>query len=202
MWAMPTSSINSPDMAPLIAVRGNNDTQIWAARLAQTELVRIGGIFLYVIHDLEELDIDPAAAGVRVVVSGHSHRPKIEERAGILYVNPGSCGPRRFKLPISAGELTVSGNAVNARIVELLLRRINTADPTQAVQRTAQQRRHPEQPWLRQRPALDEYGGPGAARRIHRGVGDGNADPVDAGDKIPESPAKIKPKPDIPALTQ
>ena len=106
-------------MAPLIAVRGNNDTQIWAARLAPTELVRIGGIFLYVIHNLEELDIDPAAAGVRVVVSGHSHQPKIEERAGILYVNPGSCGPRRFKLPISAGELTVSGSAVNARIVDL-----------------------------------------------------------------------------------
>jgi uncharacterized protein len=106
-------------MAPLIAVRGNNDTQVWAARLAQTELVRVGGIFLYVIHNLEELDIDPVAAGVRVVVSGHSHQPKVEERAGILYVNPGSCGPRRFKLPISAGELTVSGSAVNARIVDL-----------------------------------------------------------------------------------
>jgi putative phosphoesterase len=106
-------------IAPLIAVRGNNDTQIWAARLAQTELVRIGNIFLYVIHNLEELDIDPVAAGVRVVVSGHSHQPKIEERAGILYVNPGSCGPRRFKLPISAGELTVSGSAVNARIIDL-----------------------------------------------------------------------------------
>jgi putative phosphoesterase len=106
-------------MAPLIAVRGNNDTQIWAARLAQTELVRVGNIFLYVIHNLEELDIDPAAAGVRVVVSGHSHQPKVEERAGILYVNPGSCGPRRFKLPISAGEITVSGSAVKARIVDL-----------------------------------------------------------------------------------
>ena len=108
------------DMAPLIAVRGNNDTQIWAARLAQTELVRMGGIFLYVIHNLEELDIDPAAAGVRVVVSGHSHQPKIQERDGILYVNPGSCGPRRFKLPISAAELTVSGSAVKARIVDLV----------------------------------------------------------------------------------
>ena len=106
-------------MAPLIAVRGNNDTQIWAARLAPTELVRVGNIFLYVIHNLEELDIDPAAAGVRVVVSGHSHQPKVEERAGILYVNPGSCGPRRFKLPISAGELNVSGSAVKARIVDL-----------------------------------------------------------------------------------
>ena len=106
-------------MAPLIAVRGNNDTQSWAARLRQTELIRVGGIFLYVIHNLEELDIDPGAAGVRVVVSGHSHKPKVEEREGILYVNPGSCGPRRFKLPICAGEITVAGTAVEARIVDL-----------------------------------------------------------------------------------
>jgi hypothetical protein len=106
-------------MAPLIVVRGNNDTQPWATRLAQTELVRIGGIFAYVIHNLEELDIDPAAAGVSVVISGHSHQPKIEERAGILYVNPGSCGPRRFNLPIAAGELIVSGSVVKPRIVVL-----------------------------------------------------------------------------------
>ena len=106
-------------MAPLIAVRGNNDTQSWAARLRRTELVRVGGIFLYAIHNLAELDIDPGAAGVRVVVSGHSHKPKVEEREGILYVNPGSCGPRRFKLPICAGEITVAGTAVEARIVDL-----------------------------------------------------------------------------------
>jgi uncharacterized protein len=106
-------------MAPLIAVRGNNDTQSWAARLRHTELVRVGGIFLYAIHNLEELDIDPGAAGVRVVVSGHSHKPKVEEREGILYVNPGSCGPRRFKLPICAGEISVAGTAVEARIVDL-----------------------------------------------------------------------------------
>jgi uncharacterized protein len=106
-------------MAPLIAVRGNNDTQGRASRLRPTELFRVGGIFAYLIHNIDELDIDPAAAGVSVVVSGHSHRPKIEERDGILYVNPGSCGPRRFKLPISVGELTVSGSAVTARIVDL-----------------------------------------------------------------------------------
>ena len=106
-------------MAPLIAVRGNNDTQPWAARLRRTELIRLGGVFLYLIHNLEELDIDPGAAGVKVVVSGHSHKPKIEEREGILYVNPGSCGPRRFKLPISVGEIIVSGSAVKARIVDL-----------------------------------------------------------------------------------
>lgn len=106
-------------MAPLIAVRGNNDTQPWAARLRETEMIRVAGIFLYVIHNLEELDIDPAAAGVRVVVSGHSHQPQIQEREGILYVNPGSCGPRRFKLPVSAAEIRVTGTDVNARWVDL-----------------------------------------------------------------------------------
>lgn len=106
-------------MAPLIAVRGNNDTQPWAAHLPATELIRVGNVFVYVIHNLAELDIDPGAAGVRVVVSGHSHKPMLEERDGVLYVNPGSCGPRRFKLPISVGEVIVSGSAVNARIVDL-----------------------------------------------------------------------------------
>jgi putative phosphoesterase len=106
-------------MAPLIAVRGNNDTQPWAASLPATELVRVGGVFIYVIHDLAELDIDLQAAGVKVVVSGHSHRPKVEERGGVLYVNPGSCGPRRFTLPISAGEIMVSGSGAQARLVDL-----------------------------------------------------------------------------------
>jgi putative phosphoesterase len=107
-------------MAPLIAVKGNNDRDPWSMRLAETELIRVGNIFVYVIHDLSELDIDPAAIDVRVVVSGHSHKPKIEERGGVLYVNPGSCGPRRFNLPIAVGELRVSGAAVDARVVELL----------------------------------------------------------------------------------
>lgn len=106
-------------IAPLIAVRGNNDTEPWAARLPVTEMIRVGNVFVYVIHDLAELDIDPGAAGVRVVVSGHSHKPMMEERDGILYVNPGSSGPRRFKLPISVGEIIVSGTAVRARLVHL-----------------------------------------------------------------------------------
>jgi len=106
-------------IAPLIAVRGNNDTEPWAARLPGTELIRVGNVFVYVIHNLAELDIDPGAAGVRVIVSGHSHKPMIEERDGVLYVNPGSSGPRRFKLPISVGEIIVSGSAVNARLVDL-----------------------------------------------------------------------------------
>jgi hypothetical protein len=106
-------------IAPLIAVKGNIDRGACAARLRETELVRVGNVFFYVIHDIGELDIDPGAAGVRVVVSGHSHKPAIKERDGILYVNPGSCGPRRFKLPISVGEVTVSGTAVTARTLEL-----------------------------------------------------------------------------------
>jgi putative phosphoesterase len=106
-------------IAPVIAVRGNNDTQPWAKRLAETELIRIGNTFVYIIHNRAELDLEAHAAGARVIVSGHSHKPSIEERGGILYVNPGSCGPRRFKLPISLGELIVAGNDVSARIVDL-----------------------------------------------------------------------------------
>jgi uncharacterized protein len=107
------------EIAPLIAVRGNNDREPWAAHLPETEMIRVGGAFVYVIHDIAQLDLEPLAAGVQVVVSGHSHRPAIEMRDGVLYVNPGSCGPRRFKLPISVGELLVEGSTVSARTVEL-----------------------------------------------------------------------------------
>ncbi|HEY0802486.1 MAG TPA: metallophosphoesterase [Steroidobacteraceae bacterium] len=106
-------------LAPLIAVRGNNDREAWAAHLPETELIRVGGVFVYVIHDISQLDIEPQAAGVQVIVSGHSHKPMIERRDGILYVNPGSCGPRRFKLPISVGELIVEGTEVRARNIEI-----------------------------------------------------------------------------------
>jgi uncharacterized protein len=106
-------------IAPVIAVRGNNDKGSWAQRLRETELIRVGNVFVYIIHNIEELDIDPVAAGVRVVVSGHSHKPLVEERGGILFVNPGSCGPRRFKLPVAVGEILVSGSEVKARTVEL-----------------------------------------------------------------------------------
>jgi len=106
-------------IAPLTAVRGNNDRGAWAARLRETELVEFGGVWLYAIHDLAQLDIDPAAAGVAVVVSGHSHRPVVERRDGVLFVNPGSAGPRRFSLPISVGELTIVDGAASARTVTL-----------------------------------------------------------------------------------
>lgn len=106
-------------MAPLTVVRGNNDREPWAEGIAETERVVFGGVHLLAIHDLAQLDIDPGAAGVRVVVSGHSHKPKIEERGGVLYVNPGSAGPRRFTLPIAVAELLIDGDAVSARILEL-----------------------------------------------------------------------------------
>jgi uncharacterized protein len=106
-------------IAPTTAVRGNNDAGPWAETLAQTELLRFGEIFLYLIHDLSQLEIDPQAAGVGVVISGHSHQPVIRERGDVLYINPGSAGPRRFKLPISIGEILISGRSVTPRIVEL-----------------------------------------------------------------------------------
>ena len=107
-------------IAPLTVVRGNNDNGPWAEQLAETALLEVGEASIYVIHDLAQLNIAPSAAGVRVVVSGHSHKPVVEERGDVLYVNPGSSGPRRFKLPISAGELLVDGNSVSARVVELV----------------------------------------------------------------------------------
>lgn len=107
-------------LAPLIAVKGNNDRQAWAAGLPETEMIRVGGVFIYILHDLSKLDVDPHAAGAQVIVSGHSHKPLIQLRDGILYVNPGSCGPRRFKLPLSVGEIQVQGTKVRARTVELI----------------------------------------------------------------------------------
>lgn len=107
-------------IAPVTAVRGNNDFGTWAERLSETALCRVGEIRLYVIHDLALLDVDPQAAGVHVVVSGHSHKPSIARRQGVLFVNPGSAGPRRFSLPVSIAELVVDdGGAVSARTVEL-----------------------------------------------------------------------------------
>ena len=107
-------------LAPLTAVRGNNDKGDWAGALPDTAVLKAGGIRLYALHNLAQLAIDPASAGIRVVVSGHSHQPKIEERGGVLFVNPGSAGPRRFKLPVTVAELVVDDGAVSARIVELV----------------------------------------------------------------------------------
>ncbi len=106
-------------VAPVTAVRGNNDKGKWAEAVPQFGVLQAGELLMYVLHDLSELDVDPEAAGFRVVVSGHSHRPSIEERGRVLYVNPGSAGPRRFRLPIAVAELQIVGASVRARVVEL-----------------------------------------------------------------------------------
>ena len=106
-------------LAPLTAVRGNNDHGAWAERLPATALVPLGDVLLYAIHDLAEIDLDPCSAGVHAVVSGHSHKPLVRMCDGVVYVNPGSAGPRRFTLPISVGELLVVDGAVTARTVTL-----------------------------------------------------------------------------------
>ena len=106
-------------IAPTTVVRGNNDRGAWADGLRVSELVEIGGTLLYAVHDIDDIDIDPQAAGVRVVVSGHSHKPASEERGGVLFVNPGSAGPRRFRLPISIASLTVDGSRVSVSFAEL-----------------------------------------------------------------------------------
>ncbi|MBV8857673.1 MAG: metallophosphoesterase family protein [Acidobacteria bacterium] len=107
-------------VAPVVAVRGNNDRGAWAEALAEYEAVEIDKSFVYVLHDLKELDIAPAAAGFRVVVSGHSHKPLVEERRGVLYLNPGSAGPRRFRLPVTVARLKFNGGDASAEIINLL----------------------------------------------------------------------------------
>lgn len=108
------------EIAPVTAVRGNNDVGEWANRLHATATLRVGEVEVAVIHDVSQLDAAALPASVRVVVFGHSHKPLIEQRGSVLFVNPGSAGPRRFKLPISAAELIVDGSVVDARQVDLL----------------------------------------------------------------------------------
>ena len=114
-------------VAPVIAVRGNNDTEPAAKRLKQAEFIQVGNVLVYAIHDRSQIDTDLRARGVRVVVSGHAHKPLIEERDGLLFVNPGSAGPRRFKLPVAIGELLIEGASVSARVVDLVGARQATA---------------------------------------------------------------------------
>lgn len=120
--------IGSPDIitamekiAPVTAIRGNVDTQSWARRFAETEVVELAGLHIYVIHDLNALDLNPKAAGFAAVISGHSHQPKQQMKDGVLYFNPGSAGPRRFKLPISVGRLQILNGGIEAEILELPL---------------------------------------------------------------------------------
>lgn len=106
-------------LAPVFAVRGNNDREAWASALPLTEVVSINHRRLYLLHDLNELDVDPAVAGFAAVISGHSHKPNAAMRDGVLYLNPGSAGPRRFKLPISVARLNLADAALTHQIIEL-----------------------------------------------------------------------------------
>jgi putative phosphoesterase len=107
------------EIAPITAVRGNNDSGPWASAIPDTAVLRAGAASIYVIHNVAELDIDPAGAGFQAVVAGHSHRPGYELRDGVLFVNPGSAGPRRFKLPVCVGRLFVSGTTLTPQLIEL-----------------------------------------------------------------------------------
>ncbi len=108
-------------IAPVTAVRGNNDTDAWGFGLPARATLAIDDVRIHLLHDIADLAIDPAAAGVRVLVSGHSHQPAIVQRDGVLHINPGSAGPRRFRLPVSVAMLEIRGAEVTARIVELKL---------------------------------------------------------------------------------
>jgi putative phosphoesterase len=106
-------------IAPVTVVRGNIDKGAWAPRLAETKVVELGGASIYVLHDLSQLDLKPEAAGFAAVIYGHSHVPKQEMRGTVLYFNPGSAGPRRFKLPITVGRLVLDAGRLRGEIVEI-----------------------------------------------------------------------------------
>jgi uncharacterized protein len=106
-------------IAPVYAVRGNVDREEWARSLPDTEVVTIGARMLYVLHDLSAIDLDPEAADFSVVVSGHSHRPQARRRGRVLYINPGSAGPRRFNLPIGVAKLVVNDDVIDYELIEL-----------------------------------------------------------------------------------
>jgi putative phosphoesterase len=118
--------VGSPDIldalrriAPVFAVRGNVDKGSWARRLPETEVVQVDGVSLYILHILDGLDLDPPTAGFHAVISGHTHRPKMETKDGVLYFNPGSAGPRRFDLPVSVGRLALADGKLRGEIVDL-----------------------------------------------------------------------------------
>jgi putative phosphoesterase len=109
-------------IAPLAAIRGNNDAGDWAEAIPDTLRLDIGGVMVHVLHDAKQLDIDPAAEGIDVVIAGHSHKPSIEYRDGVLFVNPGSAGPRRFRLPVSVGFLEIDAGTASASLLTLDIR--------------------------------------------------------------------------------
>lgn len=106
-------------IAPVVAVRGNIDRGRWADDLPDTQLIGIGGVTIYMLHDVKDLGDDAAIAGVKVIVSGHSHKPRIEERDSRLFVNPGSAGPRRFKLPVTVARMVINSGEPQAEVIKL-----------------------------------------------------------------------------------
>ncbi|MGA7878001.1 MAG: metallophosphoesterase family protein [Desulfoferrobacter sp.] len=106
-------------IAPVVAVRGNSDWGEWAKTLPAQEIVEIGEVLLYVIHDVHDIDLNPSAAGIRIVISGHSHAPSVVERNGVLFLNPGSAGLRRFKLPVSLALVNIKGTKVDVELIDL-----------------------------------------------------------------------------------
>jgi putative phosphoesterase len=109
-------------IAPVVAVRGNVDTEPWAQALPETAVAEAGAATIYVLHDVNALDLNPAASGFRIVVSGHSHKPGKTERDGVLYLNPGSAGPRRFQLPVTVARLNLEEEPLNPEFVDLEIR--------------------------------------------------------------------------------
>ncbi len=107
-------------VAPVVAVRGNIDTGAWSAGLPETAVAQAGAALIYVLHDIQALDLKATAAGIAMVVSGHSHKPSQEEREGVLYVNPGSAGPRRFNLPVTVARVDLAQKPWRVEFVELL----------------------------------------------------------------------------------
>jgi uncharacterized protein len=107
------------EIAPVTAIRGNIDHESWTARFSATQVVELESVLLYVIHDVNALDLNPRAAGFAAVISGHSHQPRQEVKDGVLYFNPGSAGPRRFKLPITVGTLEIVDGKIEGKIIEL-----------------------------------------------------------------------------------
>ena len=106
-------------IAPVKAVRGNVDTEPWCRSLPMNDVIQAGPHAIYVLHDIGCLDIEPGAAGLSAVIYGHSHKPKIEEKGGVLFLNPGAAGPRRFDLPVSVGRLDLAGGRLRAEIIDL-----------------------------------------------------------------------------------
>lgn len=115
-------------IAPVTAIRGNVDRGPWCRKFSETEVVELAGLSFYIIHDVNAIDLNPKAAGFAAVISGHSHRPRQETRDGVLYFNPGSAGPRRFRLPITIGRLEIVGERITATIVDIEKNLASTSD--------------------------------------------------------------------------